>query len=204
MSSEQMSLTEALKRRPAMYLGSKSLTALKNFITGFQVACGMHGIECEDVFVIPKDFHDWVAYRTHFRESTSGWCNMLLAKTGNEEEAFDRFFQLLDEHENRVPQIVAEIRRPNSSVSTRDDEGEDIPLGPPETVRIVIYTDDPGFFAYFVCNEKNKNEWMWFDGMFHPYLSWFFGTEGGEIIIKDEIAYARLARENQEWKSQDT
>jgi len=42
-------------------------------------------------------FHDWVAHRLGFAESTSGWCNMIREKSKSEEDAFEQFFVLLAE-----------------------------------------------------------------------------------------------------------
>jgi hypothetical protein len=44
-----------------------------------------------------QGFNDWVAEKLGFTESTSGWCNMISEGTGNDEQAYHRFFQLLDE-----------------------------------------------------------------------------------------------------------
>lgn len=175
-----------------MYLGSKSLTAFYHFIGGFQMACYVHRIEEDRLgLVIPPDFHDWVAYRTHFRESTSGWCNMIVATTTSEAGAFDRFFELLEKHSNRVPLLVAEIIAPVSTSRTmRDDKDQIIP--PPKRVRMVKFTEDPGFFALYESEE-------WHD-RFHPYLSWMSGMSGGELVIHDEPSYSKMLRENEEWE----
>ena len=88
-------LIDAIRKRPAMYLGHASLTALYNFYVGYQTACGLHQIQDDRLGLeIPTDFNDWVAYRTHFRESTSGWCNMIVSTSELEEKALHRFFSV--------------------------------------------------------------------------------------------------------------
>ncbi|MAT69924.1 MAG: hypothetical protein CMJ58_10425 [Planctomycetaceae bacterium] len=47
-----------------------------------------------------RPYHDWVAAKLGFRESTAGWRNMILERAGdNETEAFQLFFRLLDEYQ---------------------------------------------------------------------------------------------------------
>lgn len=67
------SLLEQIKKRPGMFLGSKSLTGLYHFLNGYAVACSDNNFK--NILDIPRSFHDWCAYRTHFTESTSGWRN---------------------------------------------------------------------------------------------------------------------------------
>jgi hypothetical protein len=42
-------------------------------------------------------FHDWIAGRLGYAESTSGWYKMIRGRCASEREAFDRFYELLDE-----------------------------------------------------------------------------------------------------------
>lgn len=186
--SQSPSLIEAIRLHPGMYFGSKSLTAFYHFLTGFQMGCCSYQVAEDRLGLeIPSDFHDWVAYRTHFRESTLGWCNMIVATTESEEAAFDRFFELLEEHSARVPRLVAEIIGPTSSAFRY---GQSCVIPPPERVRLVKYTEDPGFFAL----HDSEN---WTDH-FHPYLSWMWGLSGGELVVHDEISYNEMLRENEE------
>lgn len=190
--SKPASLIDAIRQRPGMYFGSKSLTAFYHFLGGYQTACGIHQIVDDRLgLVIPADFHDWVAYRTHFRESTSGWCNMIVETTDSEERAFDCFFELLEEHSQRIPKLVAEILNPVSNTRTMRD-GKDFLIPPPKRVQLVKYTDDPGFFALHESED-------WRDA-FHPYLSWRWGPDGGELVIHDEESYAEMVRANEQWE----
>jgi hypothetical protein len=191
--SKRASLINAIRQRPAMYFGGiKSLTALYHFLGGFQMACGLHGIENDGLgLTIPHDFCDWVAYRTHFRESTSGWCNMIVSTAESEEVAFDRFFELLEEHFQRVPTLVAEILSPISNTRTTKN-GKDFLIPPPKRVQLVKYTDDPGFFALHESED-------WTD-RFHPYLCWMSGLNGGQLAIHDEESYGQMIRESEQWE----
>lgn len=190
-TGEPISLIEQIRRRPGLFCGCKSLTAFYHFLLGYQTGCRLSFPEGDRFQLeVPSDFHDWAAYRTRFRESTSGWCNMIVDTSASEEDAFDRFFELLDEHSQRVPRLVAEIIRPVSRLRIMR-EGGFVDLAPPEKVRLIKFTDDPGFFAFY----DNKD---WRD-RFHPYLSWMHGLSGGELVIHDEASYREMIREDEEW-----
>lgn len=190
--NQPTTLIDAILKRPGMYLGSKSLTAFYHFLGGYEVACSLHQIKDDRLGLeIPYDFHDWVAYRTHFLDSTSGWCKMIVATSRSEEEAFDRFFELLKEYSERVPRLVAELIHPvSNSWTSRNGESSLIPA--PEKVRIVAYSDDPGFFALHESED-------WTD-RFRPFLSWIDGLSGGEWVIHDEAAFRRIQRATEEWE----
>src|ERR1700756_4226792 len=101
-----------------MYLGTRSLSALSHFLAGYGFALHVH--EIPSSHHLPGDFHEWVAYRLHFFESTSGYRNMILKRVPNESAALDRFFELLDEHHSRKPQVVARVDGYNRQYSVRD------------------------------------------------------------------------------------
>ena len=189
--TEPKSLIDAIRLRPAMYIGDKSLRSFQCYLHGFEMACRLHQIEDNRLgLTIPPDFHDWVAYRTHFKESTSGWCNMIVATTNSEQEAFDRFFELINEHSQRTPKLVAEILNSTSRTTRVYPDGREVHIAAPERVRLVQYTDDPGFFALF-----DSQDWA---DRFYPYLSWMYEVEGGELVIHDEESYRALVRDNEE------
>ena len=96
-------LLEKIRKRPGLFLGERSITAL------YQLAVGIHGMENDAGFQLPSDFNNWVAYRFHYKESTSGWKNMILGVCENESDAFSRFFALLDEHSTRKATVVAKL-----------------------------------------------------------------------------------------------
>lgn len=88
-------LIENLKKRPAMYLGKASITLLEAFLNGYgvfneQIDYGQPSFD---------GFNDFVG-KFYGKHTTAGWKNLILADHyGNEEEALDRFFVLLDEYQ---------------------------------------------------------------------------------------------------------
>jgi hypothetical protein len=180
-------LLEAMFARPGMFLSEKSLRAFHGFIGGYQAALGAHGIQGDKTFsFIPDDFHEWVAYRTRFEESTSGWCNMILATTASEEAAFDRFFELIEEHGNRIPRKIARVRSPKGYYYDSSRPGGS---AYPSSIALIAYTDDPGFFPV----SEIEGHTFPGEGRFTPRLDWLYldaPVENYEIL--DEQAFQRL------------
>jgi hypothetical protein len=92
-------LLDIVRKKPGLFIGEPSLTALRGFIDGFRYALSSvsNPFEVEDP-PFTKGFDDWIAARFGFRESTSGWKNMLLSSLDAEAAAFERFFIELDEY----------------------------------------------------------------------------------------------------------
>lgn len=119
MTASQFSIyriIDAMRRRPGMYIGDPTTEKLDVFLTGYRVAMDHAGIadESQPPFM---GFHNWVARKFGFRESTAGWSNMILAVTlgldpssvhweryaaqatgEQQEEAVQRCFVLFDEY----------------------------------------------------------------------------------------------------------
>jgi hypothetical protein len=92
---------DRMRERPALWLGSAELTALRNFIDAYQVALQTHSID-EHLHPPIYDFHDFCA-RYFQSTSVAGWCNIILADHfGNEEAALGHFFSLFDDFRDRV------------------------------------------------------------------------------------------------------
>lgn len=76
----------SLRKKPALYFGEKSLTRLFVYLLGYQRGLGELGkvLKQQDQF---HGFHDWVAAKLGFTNSTSGWCNMILSTLGDRKSA---------------------------------------------------------------------------------------------------------------------
>ncbi len=89
---------EKIKERPAMYVGAKSLTRIQMFFYGYLYALDLQDIDFDHKKFGPYNFHDWIANKLGWAESTSGWLNMILDKAnGDDEKAVDLFYDLLEE-----------------------------------------------------------------------------------------------------------
>jgi len=142
-------LIDEIRPRPAMYLGENSVSFLRAFLGGYMRAA----YEAQAPFAEENPpfsaFHDWVAMKLGYYESTSGWAKMLLAAEGqNEAKALERFFVYLDEFKKRRMKVILQaIPDTTKSWKYQIVDGEKINLPSPVLVQIVKYTEDKGVFV---------------------------------------------------------
>lgn len=79
-----------------MFIIEPSIVRLHMFICAYAAGLGRVGFSLRDAADFHR-FHDWVAHRLGFFESTSGWANMIQEKSASDSDAFNQFFVLLDE-----------------------------------------------------------------------------------------------------------
>jgi hypothetical protein len=89
-------LLARIHQRPGMYLGIASLTRLSAFLGGY--LCSRTESQLPDT---PQEeefsgFQDWIQAR-YGVTSAHGWEQIILFHSADEKDAFNRFFQLLDE-----------------------------------------------------------------------------------------------------------
>lgn len=161
-------ILDKLHRRPAMYTGENTLTSIQQFLSGYSFAVMRNELSTEDdPLILPREFHDWVAYRLHFYESTSGWCNMICDRSETNQAAINKFFSLLAEFKTRKPHVVARLigfrKTYERSTVDRDEKGQvircpSVTRSYPGSISLVTYTTDPGFFAYSDTLESFPSE----------------------------------------------
>ncbi len=91
---------ETIKTRPGMFLGTISVSKLRSFLDGYKMALYDFKLS-ERTALLPLPFwffHEYVAERFGYYESTSGWCNMILDQVARDEEkGFHLFYTLFEE-----------------------------------------------------------------------------------------------------------
>lgn len=129
----------------------------------------VHGIKSASE--LPDHFADWVGYRLRLKSNFEGfWRDAILSRIPDEALALDRFYELRDEYMERKATVVAHIRGDarEYTVSQRVYEGGEFVECTkllPISLRIIVYTDDPGFFL-----QSGQEEPCEFDGWFFPAL----------------------------------
>ena len=89
-------MLDAIRKKPGLFVVKPSIFRLQSFITGHAAGLGRVGFALRDDLDFFR-FHDWVARRLGYFESTSGWANMIRDKSASDEDAFRQFYVLLDE-----------------------------------------------------------------------------------------------------------
>jgi len=94
-------LLKKIQTKPGLYIGKASITELRMFIVGYRFARSevkLPTTETESDFY--KNFQPWLQMRLNVRTSNS-WDKIILFSVINDQQAFEYFFQLLDEFQQR-------------------------------------------------------------------------------------------------------
>ena len=94
-------LLNKIRTKPGLYIGKSSITELRMFIVGYRFARSeLKLVPTEIEIDFYKNFQPWVQLRLNVRTSNS-WDKILLFSVINEQQAFEYFFQLLEEFQQR-------------------------------------------------------------------------------------------------------
>lgn len=156
---------DVIRQRPAMYLGDSTITTFKGYFYGYLEGSKLWNNK--KVVAELRKFHDWVAMRLGYFESTSGWKNMLLkSENGDEEKALKKFFVFLDEFKKRKAKIIyeAKVTSPKTKAIS---------------AQIIRYTKNKGCFIRWVGknSEIYKDEFYCYDLKTAFFFSEHFGIE---------------------------
>lgn len=92
-------IIDSIRKAPALYLGSKSITSLLHYLDGYQAAERELGAKRNgELFPLPFQYmHDYTKYRLKNPRNAMGWSEQILRScNGDEEEALWRFYELYD------------------------------------------------------------------------------------------------------------
>jgi len=93
-------LLEAIRKRPALYLGRKSVLSLQAFLDGYYFARRELNLVLTPQEQTLQDFMGWLRQRFQV-ETGEPWATILLANAPSEQDALTLFFTLLDEFGQR-------------------------------------------------------------------------------------------------------
>ncbi|MCU0543631.1 MAG: hypothetical protein MUE44_15870 [Oscillatoriaceae cyanobacterium Prado104] len=93
-------LLQRIKQRPGMYLGKPSITRLRAFLDGYEMARAELGLPDTEQQQQLEGFQEWIQERYKIT-STHGWHSIILFFSADERDALDRFFELLEVFLNR-------------------------------------------------------------------------------------------------------
>lgn len=82
-----------IQKHPEMYLGKKQISRLHMFISGYI------NRQCEIDITVPSEFDDFNEFVNQYYKaemSASSWIYIILHYEKDEENSFDKFYELLD------------------------------------------------------------------------------------------------------------
>jgi len=161
-------LIEKIKSRPAMYIGDNKISSFRSYIDGYSSALKIHGIKFESTFPPFWYFHEWVMQKYNWRESTTGWNNIILKENNyDDEKSLTIFFELFDEFKTLKPISAEQIKLTKKNISfyhkncqMMDGNGNPI-YENAEEIFLIKFSPNLGF--YFFMIDKNKiqgTSWM--------------------------------------------
>jgi hypothetical protein len=100
-------ILEKIRKQPGMYIGKPSVSDLFIFLVGYKTARRELAIEpTEKELEFYGEFQPWLQNRLEMM-TVNSWAKMIEFRCVNETEAFDYFFELLDEFWQR--QVEADL-----------------------------------------------------------------------------------------------
>lgn len=89
-------LLSSIKQMPGIYIGTKNLLFLEHFIHGYDFAMICHDIKNMHN-IMPEGFEEYIEAK--YRSNTTKNLFMIIAENSeNDSDAFDTFFEFLDEY----------------------------------------------------------------------------------------------------------
>jgi recombinational DNA repair protein (RecF pathway) len=97
-------LLENIKKRPKMYIGSLSITKLHMLLMGYSIGKMEENLNKIGEESKLQEFQQWIQDKYNVLASKS-WATIILENSTNEEDAFNKFFELFNEFRNQVSKI---------------------------------------------------------------------------------------------------
>ena len=163
-------LIDMIRMRTGMYIGHASPTHLRSFLSGYFFAKKDEDLKGD----IPNfhGFHDWIANKFEYYESTSGWAYMIEDQREFKEEALDLFYELLDEYRGIKHEQIAEIEFNHEDKIDRSWRGysrlikvrgtfDEVVKPSPEEIIIRKMNISGEWFQMVAKNEKDEILFTW-------------------------------------------
>jgi hypothetical protein len=85
---------QTIKQRPGLYLGKKSLHLLQAYLNGY---LDYYNETNEPNYFFLPEFREYIQQRYNINTPSLNWTDIIILHAESEADAFDKFFQLLDE-----------------------------------------------------------------------------------------------------------
>lgn len=152
------------RKRPAMFLGEKSISKLRTYMIGYQTCETYNRIKSKETKPPFWLFFPWICKYYSHSGSYYSWDGIILQNCNNDEEkALDTFFQRLDEFRKIRPEKLLFARIGRSEIDFFNShkgirwtmtEGKQIRIGPADNIYIVKYNNRLGCSSH---HRKGQN-----------------------------------------------
>ena len=191
-------LIDLVRMRTEMYTGYSSPTHLNSFLSGYFFA------KRDETIIEEKPsfggFHDWVANKFDYNESTSGWAHMIEDQREDKKEALYLFYELLDEYRGISHQQIAYVKFRHADMTDRTWLGysrlkkvrgtfKTIPKPLPNRLTIQRIELEENWFQMVAKNDKGETLFLWSSTELtkvYKRAKKVFGIEKHEWKIKKE------------------
>lgn len=185
-----------VRNRPGMYFRDPSLEALETYCYGYHIACELHHI-VEFAAFFRWHFNDYLALATGWPVGARNWASVICENTATPQEAWDRFFELLDGFRATYRPIVAELAKVDGPAEIVDGRVVTLHLhgDKDSTANLVILLSlrrhqRSGGTGYahganvgYLCNLPHR-------GSFCPDASWYTGPRNGMRFLTQPPVFA--------------
>ena len=96
MNHSYQELLQQIQKKPGLYIENASISKLYIFLTGYQFARRQLNIPISTEEYELQHFQSWLQEKFGIKTSQS-WSQIILAYSADEQDAFERFFNLLEE-----------------------------------------------------------------------------------------------------------
>ncbi len=163
-------LIDEIRMRTAMFTGYSSPTHLHSFLSGFFYANRDEDITEETPSF--HGFHDWIADKFGYKESTSGWAYMIEDQRDDKSEALYLFYELLDKYRGIRHKQIAKVEFSHEAKIDRSWRGysrlkkikggfTEIPKPLPKEIIIRQLERSDRWFQMVAKNTKDEILFIW-------------------------------------------
>ncbi|WP_162794141.1 hypothetical protein [Runella rosea] len=159
--------SESFRKRTAMYIGKKSISALRIFMDGYQTCELFNGIKTKETKPPFWIFFYWICKYYNHSGSYYSWDGIILQNCENDEvKAIETFFERFDEFRQFQPKrlIASQISDKainffysNEGKRRLIKNGEEKRIGPADKVFIIEYDNNLGCSSHHRKDNKGIN-----------------------------------------------
>jgi hypothetical protein len=139
-------LLDHMQQRPFSYLSNRTLTALKDFISGYFSATTFQADSLKSNEPPFSEFWSWLMHHHKWLNAgMAGWYGVIMDQTKDDARAFHRFFDLLAAYRRRKPELQIYMSLSSAQKKRFMSEQKE---RPPYRIRLTRYLGEDCLFLH--------------------------------------------------------